>query len=181
MNASGPRYRQADQKWSAATLGFGPSTIGRSGCLLVCLCEAARMLRGVEMPPPLLNSAGIDRKAFLHSMALTKELGALAGLAIGDTVKGDPSQLRGAIGDALRAGGLAIAHVDHTGDAFGDHFVLIYDEAHDASGFRRLLYADPATGRDAQLDAVNLEGVTTWGTRVKTYRVRSVRSVQQAQ
>lgn len=181
MTAAGPRYRQADPRWSAATLGFGPSTIGRAGCLLVCLCEAARALRGVEMPPPLLNSAGIDRKAFLHSMAMTKELGALAGLVIGDKVKGDASQLRGAIGETLRAGGLVIAHVDHTGDAFGDHFVLILDEHYDASGFKRLLYADPATGREAQLDGVNLEGSTTWGTQVKTYRVRSVRSVHPAQ
>lgn len=175
------RYKQADPRWSNAVLGFGPSTIGRAGCLLVCLCEAARILRGVEMPPPLLNSAGIDRKAFLHSMAMTKELGALAGLAVGDKVKGDASQLRGEIGQALRNGGLSIAHVDHTGDAFGDHFVLVIDEQHDASGFRRMTYCDPATGREAQLDAVNLEGVTTWGTRVKTYRVRSVRSVHVAQ
>lgn len=175
---SGPRYKQADPKWGSAVLGFGPSTIGRSGCLLVCLCEAARVLRGVEMPPPLLNSAGIDRKTFLHSMALTKELGALAGLVVGDKLTGDASQLRGVIGDALREGGLAIAHVDHTGDAFGDHFVLILGERYDASGFKRLVYADPATGREAELDAVNLNGSTVWGARPKTYRVTSVRTVR---
>lgn len=136
------------------------------------------MLRGVEMPPPLLNSAGIDRKAYLHSMAITKELGALAGLDVGEKQTGDVPTMRGMVGETLRAGGLVIAHVDHTGDAFGDHFVLIHGDEHDASGFRRMLYADPATGRDAQIDAVNLEGVTTWGTRVKTYRVRNVRSVR---
>lgn len=161
-------------------LGFGPSTIGRAGCLLVCLCEAARALRGVEMPPPLLNSAGIDRKAFLHSMALTKELGALAGLVVGDKLTGDASQLRGVIGEALRTGGLVIAHVDHTGDAFGDHFVLVLDERYDGNGFKRLAYADPATGRDAELDAVNLTGSTVWGTRPKIYRVISVRTVRAA-
>lgn len=176
-----PRYKQADPRWSAAVLGFGPSTIGRAGCLLTCLCEAARMLRGVEMPPPLLNAAGIDRKAFLHSMALTKELGALAGLVVGDKQTGDVPTMRGAIAESLRSGGLSIAHVDHTGDAFGDHFVLIVDDGHDASGFRRMRYADPATGRDAEIDGLNLEGATTWGARIKTYRVRSVRSVHAAQ
>lgn len=162
-------------------LGFGPATIGRAGCMLVCLCEAARMLRGVEMPPPLLNSAGIDRKAFLHSSAITKELGALAGLVIGDVVKGEVSTMRGIVGETLRSGGLVVAHVDHTGDAFGDHFVLVHTDGHDASGNKRLTYSDPATGRDSELDAVNLQGSTVWGTRVKTYRVRSVRSVHVAQ
>ena len=176
--AAGSRYKQADRRWSSSTLGFGPATIGGAGCLLVCLCEAARILRDVEMPPPLLNAAGIDNKAFVHSMAIAAQLGALAGLEVGDKIKGDASQLRGAIGEALRAGELVIAHVDHTGDAFGDHFVLVHSERHDASGNRRLGYADPATGRDAELDALNLEGVTTWGTRVKAYRVRSVRSVR---
>jgi hypothetical protein len=176
-----PRYKQADPRWGSAVLGFGPSTIGRAGCLLVCLCEAARMLRGVEMPPPLLNAAGIDRKAFLHSMALTKELGALAKLVVGEKQTGDVPTMRGMIGETLRSGGLVIAHVDHTGDAFGDHFVLIHADSYDASGNRRLLYADAATGRDAELDAVNLEGSTVWGTRVKTYRVRGVRSVHAAQ
>jgi hypothetical protein len=173
-----PRYKQADPRWSAAVLGFGPSTIGRAGCMLVSLCEAARMLRGVEMPPPMLNSAGIDRKAFLHSMAITKELGALAGLDVGEKQTGDIATMRGMVGETLRAGGLVIAHVDHTGDAFGDHFVLIHADTYDGSGFRRLRYADPATGRDAQIDGMTLEGVTTWGTRVKTYRIRSVRSVR---
>lgn len=177
---STPRYKQADQRWSQATLGFGPSTIGRSGCLLVCLCEAARVLRGVEMPPPLLNSAGIDRKAFLHSMALTAQLGALAGLVVSEKITGDASQLRGAIGEAFRGGGLTIAHVDHTGDVFGDHFVLLLSEGHDASGNKRITYADPATGREAELDAVNLCGITVWGTRPKQYRVISVRTVTAA-
>jgi hypothetical protein len=176
-----PRYKQNDPRWGSAVLGFGPSTIGRSGCLLVCLSEAARMLRGVEMPPPLLNSAGIDRKAYMHSMALTKELGALAGLVVGDKQTGDVPTMRGMIGETLRGGGLVIAHVDHTGDALGDHFVVVHVDGHDASGNRRLTYADPATGRDAELDGVNLTGSTTWGTRVKTYRVRGVRSVHAAQ
>lgn len=139
------------------------------------------MLRGVEVFPPLLNSAGVDRKAYLHSMAITKDLGALAGLVVGDPIKGEAASLRGVIGETLRGGGLVIAHVDHTGDAFGDHFVLVHGEGHDASGNKRFSYADPATGRDAELDAVNLTGSTVWGTRVKTYRVRGVRSVHAAQ
>lgn len=139
------------------------------------------MLRDVEMPPPLLNAAGIDRKAFLHSMAITRELGALAGLVIGEKQTGDVPTMRGAIGETLRGGGLVIAHVDHTGDAFGDHFVLVHFDGYDGSGNRRLTYADPATGRDAELDAATLSGSTIWGTKVKTYRVRSVRSVHAAQ
>lgn len=176
-----PRYKQADPRWSQEMLGFGPATIGRAGCMLVCLCEAARELRGVETLPPLLNRMGVNRRAFLHSSALTSQLGALAGLVVGDKITAnEPSLLRGAIGDAFRGGGLSILHVDHTGDMTGDHFVLALREEHDASGFRRLVYADPATGREGQLDAVNLEGVTTWGTTVKRYRVRSVRSVHAA-
>lgn len=175
-----PRYKQADPRWSSVTLGNGPSTIGRGGCLLVCLCEAARLLRGVELLPSFLNQAGIERKAFIHSLAITKDLGAIAGLSVGGKVTGDATVLRGAIGETLRAGALVIAHVDHSGDIFGDHFVLIHTEGTDASGNKRLTYADPATGRDAELDARHLEGSTTWGVQVKRYRVRSVRSVSTA-
>lgn len=139
------------------------------------------MLRGVEMPPPLLNSAGIDRKTFLHSMAITKDIGALAKLVVGDRQTGDVATMRGMIGETLRGGGLVIAHVDHTGDVFGDHFVLVHTDGHDGSGNRRLTYADPATGRDAELDGLRLEGSTVWGTQIKTYRVRNVRSVHAAQ
>ena len=175
------RYRQGDPRWGAEILGYGPSTIAGSGCMLVCLCEAARELTGVEMLPPMLNRRGIAESAFLHSSALTGKLAALAGLQAGDKINAaEPSLLRGAIGEAFRTGGLAILHVDHSGDAFGDHFVLALREEYDASGFKRITYADPATGREAQLDAVSLEGVTTWGTRVKTYRVRGVRAVHKA-
>ena len=175
------RYRQADPRWSSDVLGYGPSTIGASGCMLVCLCEAVRELTGVDMPPPMLNRRGIAEGAFLHSSALTGKLGALAGLKIGDKVTAtDPSLLRGVIGDAFRGNGLAILHVDHSGDVFGDHFVLALRDEYDASGFKRLIYADPATGREAPMDAVSLEGVTTWGTRVKRYRVRSARIVFRA-
>lgn len=181
MIPSTPRYKQADPRWSKDVLGFGPATIGRAGCMLVCLCEAARELRGVEVLPPFLNRVGINHSAFLHSSALTAKLGFLVGLKVGDKITAnEPSLLRGAIGDALRDGGRSILHVDHTGDYTGDHFVLALREEHDASGFRRLVYADPATGREGQLDALNLEGVTTWGTVVKRYRVRSVRSVHAA-
>lgn len=175
------RYKQADPRWSADVLGYGPSTIGGSGCMLVCLCEAVRELTGVDMPPPMLNRRGTAEGAFLHSSALTAKLAALAGLKAGDKVNAaEPSLLRGAIGEAFRTGGLAILHVDHSGDAFGDHFVLALREEYDASGNKRIVYADPATGREAQLDAMRLEGSTTWGTRVKTYRVRGVRAIHKA-
>lgn len=177
MTPSTPRYRQADPRWSADVLGFGPATIGKAGCMLTVLCEASRELRDVETLPPLLNRAGINRRAFVHSSALTQQLGEIAGLKVGEKIVGDASLLRGHIGEALRNGGRVILHVDHTGDMTGDHFVLALREERDASGFRRLVYADPATGREGQMDGVNLEGVTTWGARVKTYRVRSVRSV----
>lgn len=174
------RYRQADPRWSAEKLGFGPSTIGRSGCLLVCLCEAARELRGVELLPPFLNAMGIKEKAFLHSMALTEKLGTIAGLRIGEKIVGDAAMLRGVVRDTFAKGGLSILHVDHTKDIFGDHFILALKDENDASGNRRILYSDSATGRESQLDGVNLVGSTTWGTQIKNYRAISVRSVFKA-
>lgn len=145
--------------------------------MLVALCEAVRELRGVEMLPPILNAMGIRERAFFHSSTLTSKLGTLAGLQIGEKIVGDAALLRGAIRETLSKGGRAILHVDHTGDAFGDHFVLALRDEHDASGNRRLAYSDSATGREGQLDGVHLVGVTTWGTQIKNYRVISTRSV----
>jgi hypothetical protein len=158
-------------------LGEGPATIGQAGCLLCCYVEAMGLLRDLPTTPPMLNKAIRDKRGFLHSMLIQPVAAEVAGLKVTEKVVGDATALRGVIGDALRAGKALVAHVDHTGDAFGDHFVLIHSEHVDASGNKRLIYADPATGRDAELDAVDLKGATVWGTRPKVYRVRSVRAV----
>lgn len=179
MNAT-PRYKQADPKWYKDILGYGPSNIGAAGCMLVCLCEAVRELRGVEMPPPMANRIGITNGAFIHSSAKTAKLAGLMGLKVSEKITGDTAMIRASVKDAFRNGGRAILHVDHTGDLFGDHFVLGLREEVDASGFQVLAYADPATGREAPMDANKLKAATTWGSRVKLYSVISMRAVYAA-
>lgn len=181
-----PLY-QSDKHWSGVTLGEGPSTIGRGGCLLCCLTMAARELgTRPSLLPVHANLEFLDAGAF-HGDALVIHLAApTIGLdaPLADRVKAPPGSgaLRDAVEDAIFAGGLAILHVDHDGDrpggdADGDHFVL----AHKIEG-NRLHCLDPAVGR-VLLSWPGLESVSdvVWGKGDhRRYHVLAVRPVRRA-
>ena len=183
---TGPLY-QADAHWSGLTLGDGPSTIGKSGCLLVCLTLAARELGALpSLLPPHANLLCLQARAFSGD-ALVVHLAAAA-LDVESPVKEvvkapvGSGALIDAVSDALTANSLAILHVDHdaerpNGDVDGDHFILAYQIKGD-----RLLCYDPAVGR-VQLAWPGLTSVgdVVWGPRdFRRYHVVAVRPIRKA-
>lgn len=183
---AGPLY-QADAHWSGLTLGKGPSTIGKSGCLLVCLTMAAREF-GVRptLLPPHANLLCLEAGAFdgdaliVHLAAAALDLDApLAERIVAPVGSG---ALIDAVSDALVGGALAILHVDHdstrpSGDADADHFILAYQIKGD-----RVLCYDPAVGR-VQLTWPGLQsaGDVVWGPKdFRRYRVMAVRPIRKA-
>lgn len=186
MNLPEPLY-QSDRHWASLTLGEGPATIGRGGCLLLCLTMAARILgTRPSILPVHANLEFLDVNAF-HGDALVIHLAApTLGLdaPLKERVKAPPGSgvLRDATEDALFSGSLAILHVDHDGDrpggdVDGDHFIL----AHRIEG-NRLLCMDPAVGR-VSLTWPGLEsaGEVLWGKEDRRkYHTIAVRPVRKA-
>ena len=183
---TGPLY-QADTHWSGLTLGDGPSTIGKSGCLLVCLTLAARELGALpSLLPPHANLLCLQAGAFsgdalvVHLAAAALDLEA----PLDDRVKAPigSGALIDAVSDALTSGALAILHVDHdsnrpAGDVDADHFILAYQIKGD-----RVLCYDPAVGR-VSLTWPGLEsaGDVVWGPKdFRRYRVVAVRPIRKA-
>lgn len=162
-------YRQADDRWSQAVLGEGPSTIGRSGCLLVCLAMAREHILGCELAPLEANERCLAAGAYHRSLLIVPRAAEALGLALVERL-GGPGQpapsleaMRALVDEALSAGGVAVLHVDHDARGGGDHFVLIYDRA--GAGY---LAADPAPGTSITLDA-DLRGRSRWGTVTRAY------------
>lgn len=151
--------RQGDPRWSAFKLGTGTSTIGASGCLITCLCEAARRF-GTDpvLDPGELNRRGKLANAFRGSSAIIPTLAPCAGLEAPRAWRvmnadGDGA-LRAAIVGALESDRLAILHVNHDADEAGDHFVLGLKLEGDVVRF-----ADPSSGLEGRINLVTLEGV----------------------
>ena len=165
------RLRQADPRWSKVVLGFGPGTIGRYGCVLTCLCHAAKFLRGVELLPPHLNAMGQQAKAFKGELIIWGLIQRHAGLDIKSPMTGD--ELAATIHTALRAKGCCLLHVDHKNDERGDHWIL----AHSLSDIGDFICSDPATGDDVIISKDTLRGATTWVNEPKVYTVRVARPV----
>jgi hypothetical protein len=165
------RFRQADARWSKVTLGFGPGTIGKSGCALVCICEAARILRNVELLPPHLNAMGRSAKAFSGMLVIWDMMGRAAGLDVRPLVVGDG--LASTIAATLRDKGACLLHVDHRDDQRGDHWVLAYGLTADGD----FVCSCSAVGGDVVIAKNTLKGATTWANEPKTYAVRGARPV----
>lgn len=166
------RLRQADKRWSSLALGLGPSTIGRAGCLLCCLCEATKILRGTDMLPPHLNQAGRIASAFIGSGAKTSELGRAAGLDVRQRVDGGNLVLLATIRTTINSRGCCLLHVDKSGDGAGDHWIL----AHAIDG-DSIICSDSAVGMDVSIPCDTLSASVMWGKEQKTYGVRGVRPV----
>ena len=165
------RLRQADARWSKVTLGFGPGTIGQSGCALVSVCQAAKFLRNVELLPPHLNAMGQSAKAFRGVLVIWDLLGRVAGLDVHPLVTGERAS--STITSTLKAKGVCLLHVDHKNDERGDHWVL----AHSLTDTGDIVCSCSAVGDDVILDKTTLRGATTWGNQPKVYSVRGVRPV----
>jgi hypothetical protein len=165
------RLRQADPRWSKVMLGFGPGTIGRFGCALVSICQAAKFLRNVEFLPPHLNAMGRSAKAFKGELVIWDLLGRTAGLDVHPIIVGDG--LLAAIASTLKAKGACLLHVDHKGDERGDHWVL----AHGITDVGDIICSCSAVGGDVVISKETLRGSTTWGNEPKTYAVRGARPV----
>lgn len=165
------RLRQADPRWSKVALGFGPGTIGRYGCVLLSMCQAAKILRNIELIPPHLNAAGRQAKAFRGELAIWNVLGSVAGLDVHPLVTA--GDLQTVIHSTLRAKGCCFLHVDHKNDERGDHWIL----AHSISDAGDFICSCSAVGDDVAISKDTLRGATTWGAEPKVYAVRAVRPV----
>jgi hypothetical protein len=183
-----PLY-QADSRWTSLLLGNGPSTIGKGGCLLVCLTMAARELgTHPAVLPPHVNARLLAARCFDGDMLRVHDAADVLGLvaplfervSLDDKEKpATADDVAAALGLAMRAG-LAILHVDHDsakakGDAKGDHFILAVTlEKGD------VMCLDPAIGR-VVLGFPELDGLAVWGKGdVRNYRVRAVRPIRRA-
>lgn len=164
---------QNDRRWGSIVLGNGPSSIGRSGCLLVCLTEAARRLAGrPDLLPPHANEICRQVGAFFGASLVVPEAARALGLEVDEKVTAE-GDLADAVERALELG-CAIVHVDHDADPEGDHFLLATSFAGEP---RHVECLDPATGVPVWLSWPDLKATTRWGKTVKQYRAISVRPI----
>lgn len=171
-----PYLRQGAPQWKDQLLGMGPSTIGRSGCLLTAITQASRVLAGGELLPPTLNDWGRAGGGFSGSRAIIHKLAELAALQAPPAMRtgGSTEQLRLALLSALRMKWLALLHVDHDsalvhGDPEGDHWILALREVPEW-----VLCADPATGQQVAIRLDSLTGASSWASGIRKYSVRTV-------
>lgn len=152
-------------------LGFGPGTIGRYGCVLTSICQAADLLRGVTILPPHLNEMGRQAKAFKGELVIWPLIARAAGLTIGPLISDDtaPALMHATIRDK----GACLLHVDHKNDDRGDHWIL----AHSTTDIGDFICSDSATGDDMVISKATMRGATTWLNEPKVYAVRGVRTV----
>ncbi len=159
---------QNDKDWGPNQLGFGKSTIGRGGCLITALTMAANAILGRALSPVDVNQIGRNVGAFapnssdVDPAALARALG----MKITERIRNTPSDVAGMIrvvDEALKAGGLAVVHVDHEGDQDGDHFVLVNGRT--SSGYTAV---DPVSGKTIPLTS-GLRGPSKWGGTTKNY------------
>lgn len=169
--------RQGDSKWKHDRLGDGTSTIGRAGCLLCCLTEAANRLGTIAHRDPRdVNVLGRTAGAFSGSNALTEKLGRCVGLQVDPRIDGPADVLSKIVQAKLAMHKLLLLHVDHDstkakGDPEADHWVLAIEQNGNS-----IVYVDPATGALGMLSAASLFGESGWSDK-RPYKVMGVRAV----
>ena len=161
---------QSAAAWGKKQLGFGTSTIGAGGCLLTLFTMASNALKGTNYTPDVVNEILKSASAFSGSNLVTEKAAAALGLKRGERVY-NAAGLRAAVDAALAAGGLAVLQVDHSGDAVGDHFILVNGK--NAAGYTA---ADPAPAKIIQLGP-DLGGAVAWGSSTKVYKGLNVFSL----
>lgn len=166
---------QANPAWSKVKLGNGASTIGRGGCLLTCLTEAARTLTSrPNLIPPHVNETCRQVGAFQASLLALDKAAIAMGLecSLKDRVDGEPGEQK--LKDALLAAldhGMAVIHVDKDGLDGGDHFILATGKSPEGN----IICKDPAVASVVVLQWPALTALVRWGKTLKSYRVVSVR------
>lgn len=172
---------QNDSRWGKLTLGNGDATIGSGGCLLCTLCEAARICgTWPDVIPPHANEA--LRKAsgaFVGSELVLAAAAPVFGLEspaneLVSGAPGDPS-LALAVARILKAGELAILHVDFHKSGQPSHFVLCSEAMTDG-----ILWCTDAAVGQVTLDPNKLDGIAKWPEGPRIYRAFSVRPVRAA-
>jgi hypothetical protein len=178
-------FRQGDKAWSADEI-VPPDekgrkrNLGRIGCLVTAIAEAARRSGDQHITPGTLlakakekGEPGSKNAVFTKSgAAFLDRLAAVAGLEAPREQRvylaSGLDELRRVIRKTLNDGAFCTLHVDHDPrpDGTGNHFVLAIAIVDD-----QIQYADPATGREHFLSLSTLEGRAAWGG--KTYRVVS--------
>lgn len=173
-------FHQGDARWGTILLGDGPSTIGRAGCMLVLLTEAARRQTGrTTLMPPQANEILKRADAFKGDSLDAEKAARALGMECPYAERVDnpmgmvsPTKLDGQITKMLERG-LCIIHVDHNGDLKGDHFIMAIGSS--GSNFECL---DPALARSVFLLRPVLTVAVKWRGKEKTYRVQSIRPIR---
>lgn len=176
---------QGSPNWRDVKLGKGNATIGRAGCLLVCLTEAIRLLANrSQLLPTTVNDTAIAAEAYVGSLIVLDKAARAYGLTADarDKVElplsvGNRQPLIDGIKRALGAG-LGIIHIDHDsetpgGDVDGDHFILA--TCVDALG---VVCLDPALAKETRLLLPTLTADVKWGAVPKHYKALCVRPIK---
>lgn len=173
---------QADPRWSKALLGDGTATIGRAGCVLASLVEAARRKAGRDdVSIPMLNEMAIAAGAFNGSELRVDDAAQLVGLdaPYADRVSaspGDPRLVRALERCLADPDGGALVRVDHNGDGKGDHTIFVYGWSPNTP--KAILCTDSAPAKTVQLSFPALTVTVPWGKVAKHYRVVAVHPIR---
>ncbi len=170
-----PYLRQTDPQWRDEQLGRGGGTVGREGCLVTAIAQAARALGAEdEITPGELNMRGIEADAFAGSSAIIHRLALCAGIVAPRALRVEADKGVAAMADMLRsrldAGWVCLLRVDRAaGPAERHHWVLALAIQGD-----RTLCADPAIGRACYINPTTMAGESDWPSGVKPYEVDAV-------
>lgn len=160
-------FWQGDNRWGADILGFGTTDLSDGGCLITALTVGANSLNGTSITPKQANTLCKNSRAFDGSNLIVPTAAtALHIQAPVDkkVVGGSTQSMKDALDAALDQGGMAIMHVDFTGDTQGDHFILIHSRQNGS-----YIASDPALGTPIPIGQ-DLTGTATWGKQnIKKY------------
>lgn len=165
--------RQADPRWNA--LRIGNKTMGRVGCLVTAICQAARHLHTVPLAePPLLLDLGHKALGFDGNNAIIPILADCLGLRSSPAERVDTEDgieaMRNCLKRTLEASKVCLVKVSV--DGVGGHWILAFFWDRDYVNCM-----DPAPGVIVKLDPSTLTGVSAWGAVAKRYRVVAVQPV----
>jgi hypothetical protein len=63
-------YKQTDPRWNNVRLGYGPTTIGKAGCVISCIGYLHNSLTGSNLTPLEVNTALLKAKAYVGDLVL---------------------------------------------------------------------------------------------------------------
>lgn len=170
---------QGASQWRDMKVGLSDQRCAQVGCVLTAVAQACRIL-GVRAgaTPQTVNDAGLKHAPAVWlperpAAAIIPRLCRANRLACAsEPIEGSAAEMREAITLSISGGGLALVHVDYTGDERGEHWILAHAVE---DGVIRA--CDPATARVEFLGLDALSGTAKWGSVSKTYTVAKVRPI----